>query len=194
MSSKKFTKHAQRVLNQNPNVVKCTEGKISFTDEFAVKVCDALRAGEDPYQVFTDNGLSVRVLGESRINGAIGLWRSKYELDNLPRRKPIYKEKEKKETAAERRARILHQAIEACDRYIADPMSLGLGEGADHDVIAFEAIDRVYRAEKKVIVKDLCSHYGYDYSRYYAYIQQKKPKTDEFVNILNPHRRSSSDR
>ena len=32
MSSKPFTKHAQRVLNKNPNVEKCTVAKIVFKD------------------------------------------------------------------------------------------------------------------------------------------------------------------
>ena len=73
MANKKFTKHAQRVLNHNPNVVKCTEGKIVFTDEFVQKVVEALKAGEDPYQVFEDNGISVRVLGKSRVSGETSL-------------------------------------------------------------------------------------------------------------------------
>ena len=105
MANKKFTKHAQRVLNHNPNVVKCTEGKIIFTEEFIQKVVEALKAGNDPYQVFEDNGISVRVLGKSRVSGAIGLWKSRYELENLPRRKPAAKEKKPVETAAERRAK-----------------------------------------------------------------------------------------
>ena len=87
MSSKTFTKHAQRVLNKNPNVVKCSTAKIIFTEDFALKVCEALKAGEDPYKIFTDNGISIRVLGKSRVNGIIGLWKSKYNLENLPRRK-----------------------------------------------------------------------------------------------------------
>ena len=33
MATKKFTKHAQRVLSRNPNVVRCTEGKITFTED-----------------------------------------------------------------------------------------------------------------------------------------------------------------
>lgn len=190
MATKKFTKHAQRVLNHNPNVVKCTEGKIVFTEEFALKVCDALKAGEDPYKVFEDNGFTVRILGKYRINGAIGLWRSKYELDELPRRKSIAKEKKVVETAAERRERILNEAIAECDNFIANPTTLGLGENADKDVISFEAIEKVYNSRKNVIVKDLCAHYGYAYSKYYAYEQKKNPKED-FVNILNPHRRSN---
>ena len=73
MSSKTFTKHAQRVLNKNPNVVKCSTAKIIFTEDFALKVCEALKAGEDPYKIFTDNGISIRVLGKSRVNGIIGV-------------------------------------------------------------------------------------------------------------------------
>lgn len=189
MASKKFTKHAQRVLNHNPNVVKCTEGKIIFTEEFALKVCDALKKGEDPYQVFTDNGLSIRILGKSRVNGAIGLWRSKYELEGLPRRKAEDKPKKVVETASERRQKNLDAAIQDCDKLIANPAELGLGADASSDVIHLEAINKVYQSGKPVIVKDLCTHYGYPYSKYYSYLQSKKPK-DDFVNILNPHRKA----
>ena len=190
MSTKKFTPHAQRELNKNPNVVKCTEAKIVFTEEFALKVCDALRNGEDPYQVFTDNGLSIRILGKARVNGVIGLWRSKYGLEGLPRRKTQPKqEKAHVETAQERKDRHLAEAIVICDEYIANPESLGLTPDTDGDTIHFAAIKKVYDSPQQVVVKDLCAHYGYSYSKYYGYLQSLQPADDEFVNILNPHRK-----
>ncbi len=189
MSTKKFTPHAQRVLNKNPNVIKCTEAKIAFTEEFALKVCDALRNGEDPYQVFTDNGISIRILGKARVNGVIGLWRSKYGLEGLPRRRNESKSDENAETAAERKERHLSEAIVICDEYIANPESLGLTPETDSDTIRLAAIKKVYDSPQQVVVKDLCAHYGYSYSRYYAYLQSLNPADDEFVNILNPHRR-----
>ena len=103
MATKKFTKHAQRVFNRNPNVVRCTESKIIFTDEFAQRVLDELRNGADPFQVFTDNGFSVRILGKSRIIGAIGLWKSRFEVEDLPRRKPAPKEAKKKTAKTEKK-------------------------------------------------------------------------------------------
>lgn len=190
MSSKPFTKHAQRVLNKNPNVEKCTTAKIVFKEEFAQKVCDALKNGEDPYQVFTDNGLSLRVLGKSRVNGVIGLWRSKYGLEGLPRRKPVEKPKPHVETAKERKERNLREAVALCDAYIADPVNaLGLSADTDPDTIRFAAIKKVYDSDQPVIVKDLCLHYGYPYSKYYGYLNSLKPDEDTFVNILNPHRK-----
>ncbi|MDD6240474.1 MAG: hypothetical protein PUA93_02685 [Eubacteriales bacterium] len=189
MATKKFTKHAQRVLNHNPNVVKCTEAKITFTEEFAQKVLDALKAGEDPYAVFEENGLSLRILGKSRVNGAIGLWKSRFGLEDLPRRKPEAKPKKEAETASERREKNLAAAIAACDKLIANPQELSLPEGSDNDTIHFAAIKKVYDSKMSVIVKDLCSHYGYPYSKYYAYLQSQKPK-DEYVNLLNPHHRA----
>jgi hypothetical protein len=190
MASKQFTKHAQRVFNHNPNVVKCTPSKIIFTEEFALKVCEALKKGEDPYPIFTANGLSIRILGKPRIAGAIGLWRSKYGLEGLPRRKPAPKPKKVVETAKERRDRNLKAAIALCDTYIADPSKLGLAPETDTDTVHFAAIRKVYEESKTpVIVKDLCAHYNYSYSKYYAYLQEQKPKQDEFVNILNPHRK-----
>lgn len=189
MSSKPFTKHAQRVLNKNPNVEKCTVAKIVFKEEFALKVCKALKNGEDPYKVFADNGLSIRVLGKSRVNGVIGLWKSKYGLENLPRRKPPVKPKAPVETAKERKERNLREAVALCDSFIADPESLGLTTETDSDTIHFAAIKKVYDSNQPVIVKDLCAHYGYPYSKYYGYLTSIRPKEDSFVNILNPHRK-----
>lgn len=188
MATKKFTKHAQRVLNHNPNVVKCTESKISFTEEFALKVVEALKNGDDPYQVFEENGLSLRILGKSRVNGIIGLWKSKYELENLPRRK-IVKEKTKVvETAKERREKSLKLAIEEIEKLVKDPTALELPEGTDDETLHFAAIKKVYDSKMKVVVKDVIEHYGYSYMKYYSYLESKKPK-DTFVNILNPHNR-----
>lgn len=189
MATKKFTKHAQHELNRNPNVVRCTEAKIVFTEEFIQKVIAALKAGEDPYKVFTDNGFSIRILGTSRINGAIGLWKSRYELTDLPKRKSAPKPKKHVETAAERRARNLQEAIAHCDSLIANPASIPVPEGSDNDTIRLAAIRKTYESKIPVVVKDLCSHYGYSYYDYYAYLQSLKPK-DDFVNILNPHNRN----
>lgn len=188
MATKKFTKHAQRVLNHNPNVEKCTEGKVSFKEEFALKVCEALKKGEDPYQVFVDNGFSLRILGKSRINGVIGLWKSKYELEDLPRRAPAVKEKKEVETAAMRREKNLAAAIAEIDALIADPAKLELPAETGSETIHFAAIKKVYESKTKVVIKDVIAHYGYSYSKYYAYLQSQKPQ-DTFVNILNPHSR-----
>lgn len=189
MATKKFTKNAQRVLNHNPNVVCCTEGKISFTEEFALKVCDAMKKGEDPYQVFTDNGISIRILGVSRINGILGLWKSKYNLENLPRRHTVKKEVKVVETAQQRRQKNLGNAILEVEALLKDPIALGLKEDVDSETLHFTAIKKVYEESKaKVIIKDVIGYYGYSYTKYYAFLQSLKPK-DEFVNILNPHQR-----
>lgn len=190
MATKQFTKHAMREFNKNPNVLKCTPSKIIFTDEFIDKVMDAVKAGEDPYQVFTDNGLSLRILGKTRVAGAIGLWKSKYGLEGLPRRKTKTVEKKVKETTAERRAREEQEAIAYCDELISDPSKLGLASDSDINTIRFEAIKKTYESEKKVIVKNLCTHYGYSYQEYYNYWNKQNPSTDTFVNILNPHRKN----
>lgn len=189
MATKKFTKHAQRVLNHNPNVVKCTESKISFTEDFALKVVDALKAGDDPYKVFEDNGISLRVLGKSRVNGIIGLWKSKYELEDLPRRRVVREKAAPVETAKERRQKVLENAISEIEKLVADPTSLQLPEGADDETVHFAAIKKVYDSKTKVIVKDVIGHYGYSYMKYYSYLESLKPK-DTFVNILNPHNKN----
>ena len=166
MATKKFTAHAQRVLNHNPNVEKCTESKIFFKEEFALKVCEALKNGEDPYQVFQDNGFSIRILGKSRINGILGLWKSKYNLENLPRR----------------------QVKKAEPNVVESAKELSLEGNVSHDLVRFHAIKRVYETKEKVVVKDVLAHYGYQYPQYYAFLQSLKPKS-EFVNPLNPHQK-----
>ena len=188
MATKKFTAHAQRVLNHNPNVEKCTESKIFFREEFALKVCEALKNGEDPYQVFQDNGFSIRILGKSRINGILGLWKSKYNLENLPRRQVKKAEPKVVETAKDRREKNLALAIAEIDRLVAHPEELSLEGNVSHDLVRFHAIKRVYETKEKVVVKDVVAHYVYQYPQYYAFLQSLKPKS-EFVNPLNPHQK-----
>lgn len=187
--AKKFTKNAQKNLNKNPNVVKCTESQISFTEEFALKVCEALKAGEDPIKVFTDAGFSIKILGETRVNGIIAFWKSKYELEDLPRRVRPVKEKEYVPTAAERRAARTKEAVELCDHLIANPQPLNLPDDAPMHTVRLAAIKKTYEDSKNVVLKDLCDHYGYQYTEYYAYLQTLK-EPDTFVNILNPHRKN----
>lgn len=191
MANKQFTQHAQKQLNKNPYVVKCTKSKIIFTEEFALKVVEAIKNGDNPYDVFEACDLSIRVLGKSRVNGIIGLYRSKYELNDVPRRKPEPKPKKHVETAAERRERNLSDAIAYCDNLIANPQTeLNLPVDATKDVIHYAAIKKTYdNKDLKVVVKDLCAHYGYQYLNYYSYLNSIKPKDNNFVNILNPHRK-----
>lgn len=188
--AKKFSKHAQQMLNRNPNVVKCSEGKIVFKEQFALKICDALKRGDDPFQIFEDEGLPVKILGKARINGVIGLWKSKYELEDLPRRKKKELVIREKESAAERKERHLQEAIKLVDHHIAYPETLSLSADTDHDILVLSAIKHVYEEEAQVILKDLCAHYGYQYSRYYSFLQSIKPKETTFVNVLNPHRKN----
>ena len=189
MATKKFTKNAQRVFNKNPNVLKCTQSKITFTDEFVEKVIAAIKAGEDPYKVFTDNGISLRILGKTRAAGAIGLWRSKYGLEGLPRRQVARGEKKHIETTQERHEREMNAAIAYCDDLINNPSKMDLDPSTDADVIKFNAIKKTYESDLPVIVKNLCTHYGYDYQEYYQYWKSINPKQSSFVNILNPHRK-----
>ena len=111
MANKQFTVHAQKQLNKNPNVVKCSPSKIVFTEEFALKVVEALKQGRNPAEVFEENGLSVRVLGKSRVNGIVSMYKSKYELENLPRRQVQRKEKKHIETSQERREKNLKEGL-----------------------------------------------------------------------------------
>ncbi|MFA6624212.1 MAG: HTH domain-containing protein [Bacilli bacterium] len=189
MAKKQFSKYAIKTMNRNPNVRKCTPSKIMFTEEFALKVCEALKKGEDPCQVFTDNGFSIRVLGRSRISGIIGLWRSQYGLEGLEKRKPAPKPKKHVETASERRERNLQFAISYCDKQIADPSSLSLPADTPLETLQFAAIRKAYLDKLPFVVKDLCAHYGFPYTKYHAYLVETAPKDDEFDNILNPHRR-----
>ena len=189
MSTKQFTKHAQRMFNKNPNVLKCTQSKIIFTDEFVEKVVAAIKAGEDPYKVFTDNGLSLRILGKTRVAGAIGLWRSKYELEGLPRRQVVREPKKPVETTKERHERQMMAAVAYCDDLINNPSKMGIDSTADIDIIRINAIKKTFESDLPVIVKNLCAHYGYSYQEYYQYWCDVTPKQDSFVNILNPHRK-----
>lgn len=178
MAIKKFTKHAQKVLNKNPNVVSCGEGKIVFTESFALKVCEALKDGESPYDVFEENGLSLKILGKSR-----------YEIQAPKKKRTKNADPDQKTSAEKRRAR-LEEGIALCDRYLQNPSLLNLDGEIDPETLLCEAIRKTYEEIDRVFVKDLCAHYDFSYSKYYAYQQQKKKEEREFDNVLNPHRKN----
>lgn len=189
MAIKKFTKHAQKVLNKNPNVVFCGVGKIVFTESFALKVCEALKDGESPYDVFEENGISLKILGKSRTEGCINLWKSRYEIQAPKKKRTKNADPDQKASAEKRRAR-LEEGIALCDRYLQNPSLLNLDGEIDPETLLCEAIRKTYEEIDRVFVKDLCAHYDFSYSRYYAYQQQKKKEEREFDNVLNPHRKN----
>lgn len=189
MKNSNFSKHAQRELKKNPNVSSVSSAKVSFTEDFQKKIADKIRLGEDPVPLFKECGLSVRILGKGRVAGLVSTVRSKYELQDAPKRKAgPHKKNKVVPTAAEIRQKHLDDAIQFCDQLLEDPLAnLGLQPTESVDTLHFAAIHKTFEEKKHVIVKDLCAHYNYSYTTYYSYIKTLAPKQSSFVNILNPH-------
>lgn len=189
MTSKPFTKQNQKDLANNEYVKKCTEKNIYFTEEFALKVCEVMKKGGDVYAFFEQCDLPVKIIGKTRIDGICAHWKSFYDLKDLPRKaRTPTKPKKVVPTSAERRQANLNKAIEYCEALFQNIDSLDLDERTTEDELPLACIKKTFEDLDNVIVKDLCAYYGYDYFTYYKYISKFKEK-DEFVNILNPHRK-----
>lgn len=192
MPNKAFSKHAVKQFSHNPYVVKCTQKKIIFTEEFCNLVLEAVKNGEDPVQVFSDNGFTPKILGMSRINGTISLWKNRYGVTSPIRRKKGGT-KPQKETAQERRDKKLQAAVIICDELIANPTKITkLPENPTEEDVLFFAINQVFEENKKnIVLKDLCNHYEFGYTEYYHYYNRYNKKEDTFVNVLSTHRKKT---
>lgn len=194
MQNKKFSKHAIAVLKKNPNVEKVSTSKISYKQEFIDKVIEGLKKGLDPYEIFEQNGFSVRVLGKSRIIGAVGLWKSRYDLVLEPRTKKA-KVKPAKETTEQRHKRLLGSAILHCDSLMENPEKIkDFDKAVTDDEKRYLAIRQTYEDRKKnnkFILKDLVEYYGYNYDKYFSYLRKVNAPEETFVNILKRKRKAN---
>lgn len=199
MANSKFTKHAISVLKKNPNVEKVSEAKITYTQEFIDKVVEGIKKGEDPVEIFEANGFSVKVLGKTRINGSVSLWKSRYEIVTPPRKRKVVA-KPAKETTEQRQRRLLGSAILHCDSLMENPDKIKDFDKAKTDEEKrFVAIRQTYLDRKKnsrFIVKDLIEYYGLNYDKYFTFLRKiNEPDEPEYVNILKKgYRKQNNDK
>ncbi len=196
MQNKKFTKHAIAVLKKNPNVEKVSESKISYKQEFIDKAMEGLKNGLTPVEIFEQNGFSVRVLGKSRITGAIGLWKSRYEVVAGSRPKKT-EPKPAKETTEQRHKRLLGSAILHCDSLMDNPEKIkDFDKATSDDEKRFLAIRQTYEDRKKnnkFILKDLIEYYGFNYDKYFTYFRKLNAPEETYVNILKRKRKANEE-
>lgn len=190
MPNKPFSKHAVKQLSRNPYVAKVTHKKIYFTEEFCQIVLEAVKNGEDPVEVFANNGLSPKILGMSRISGTISLWKSRYGVTSPVRRKKVGV-KAPKETAEERREKKLQNAVAICDDLLANPSKIKKlpSEYSDRTLLFFALNQTFEENSKDVVLKDLCNHYQFNYTDYYHDYNKYNKKEDTYVNVLSSRRK-----
>ena len=119
------------------------------------------------------------------------MYKSKYELENLPRRQVQRKEKKHIETSQERREKNLKEAVVYCDNLIANKESLLSCTPEDSDdVVHFKAIKKTYENKELKVAQDVAELMDNTIGDSGILIKGEiKPKEDDFVNILNSHKK-----
>ncbi|MBR4061409.1 MAG: hypothetical protein IKK03_16395 [Lachnospiraceae bacterium] len=83
MKKNNFTPEEIQVLKDNPNVLRVSDSRITYTRAFKVHLVDEYRKGKTPTQVFREAGFDTRVLGSKRIERAAANWKETYERNIL---------------------------------------------------------------------------------------------------------------
>lgn len=83
MKKNNFTPEEIQVLKDNPNVLRVSDNRITYTRAFKVYLVDEYRKGKTPTQIFREAGFDTRVLGSKRIERAAANWKETYEKNTL---------------------------------------------------------------------------------------------------------------
>lgn len=83
MKKNNFTPEEVQVLKDNPNVLRVSDSRITYTRAFKVHLVDEYRKGKTPTQIFREAGFDTRVLGSKRIERAAANWKETYERNTL---------------------------------------------------------------------------------------------------------------
>lgn len=78
MSKTIFNEHQMKQLEANPNVVKVSEKSITYSPDFKVKAVKQNLEGKGPYQIFSENGFDMEVIGVKKPQKCLGRWRETY--------------------------------------------------------------------------------------------------------------------
>jgi len=110
MSKKIFTTEEIKILKSNPNVATVTRRAIQYTDEFKIKALEEYNGGKSVKKIFNENGLSVDILGISRMRGFIQrISKETKKEEETPQKHDSYEQQIKK---LERRITYLQQENE----------------------------------------------------------------------------------
>ncbi len=83
MKKTNFTPEEVQVLRENPNVLRVSDNRITYTRAFKVHLVDEYRKGKRPTQIFREAGFDTKVLGYKRIERAVANWKETYERNAL---------------------------------------------------------------------------------------------------------------
>lgn len=78
MSKKLFSKEEIEVLERNENIKKISEKGITYSSDFKKKFVEEYSRGKSALEIFEENGLSVKILGNDRIKTAKDRWMKRY--------------------------------------------------------------------------------------------------------------------
>ena len=73
MTPKRFTEEQIRVLRKNPNTTYVSDSVIKFTQEFKVKLVEAVEQGVPARRFIQEAGYDYEMLGDDRIKTFIAL-------------------------------------------------------------------------------------------------------------------------
>lgn len=83
MSNSIFNEKEIQILSQNKYVKKVSSKAITYTDEFKRIFIAENERGKAPTQIFSDHGLTVDILGISRIKSSGKRWRASYRKEGV---------------------------------------------------------------------------------------------------------------
>ena len=83
MKKTNFTPEEVKVLRENPNVLRVSDNRITYTRAFKVHLVDEYRKGKRPTQIFREAGFDTKVLGSKRIERAAANWKKTYVRNTL---------------------------------------------------------------------------------------------------------------
>lgn len=75
----KYTEEQRKLIEQNPNVVKCNEHNITFKKEFKVQVAKQYLEGKTSFQIWRDAGFDLNIIGKQVPKVRTRTWRKIYE-------------------------------------------------------------------------------------------------------------------
>lgn len=78
MSKRIFTDREQRILSNNPNVLRVTEKSITYNYDFKVKAVKENLSGKSPLDIFIENNFNIEVIGVRTPLRCLKRWRQTY--------------------------------------------------------------------------------------------------------------------
>ncbi len=79
MSKKIFSQEEQRILRENPYVLKVSKKSITYTDEFKIHLIAEYSKGKTARIIFEEAGFDIEIIGIKRVDCAAIRWKKAYK-------------------------------------------------------------------------------------------------------------------